>query len=136
MKELIQLTEDLLTGVEEMDKDHAELVSMLNHTYQLLYEGKKQEAEKFFQEKILWYVDYHLTREEKFMESIGYPERERHRKAHENFRRVITDLAKHIETGNPNAFKEALALAWGWLAGHIGKVDKRYGEYAREKGLI
>ncbi|WP_340695348.1 hemerythrin domain-containing protein [Hydrogenobacter thermophilus] len=82
------------------------------------------------------YVEYHLTREEKFMETIGYPELERHKKAHENFRKVVFDLVHHIEEGELHAFKEALAMAWGWLVGHIGKVDKKYGEYAKEKGFI
>jgi hemerythrin len=29
-----------------------------------------------------------------------------------------------------------LALAWGWLYNHIAKTDKKFGIYAKEKGLI
>ncbi|WP_340695349.1 hypothetical protein [Hydrogenobacter thermophilus] len=42
--ELIKLTEDLLTGVPEMDEDHQMLVDMLNETYSLIAEGKREEA--------------------------------------------------------------------------------------------
>lgn len=133
---ILELTEDLKTGVEEMDKDHQRLVELLNKVYELLKEGKSSEAEEFFSKELVAWVEYHLAREEKFMQAIGYPEFERHKKAHENFRKVILDLLPHVEKGNHHAFRESLALAWGWLAGHIGKVDKKYGEYAKEKGLI
>ncbi len=133
---ILELTEDLKTGVEEMDKDHQRLVELLNKIYELLKEGKSSEAKEFFSKELVAWVEYHLAREEKFMQAIGYPEFERHKKAHENFRKVILDLLPHVEKGNHHAFRESLALAWGWLAGHIGKVDKKYGEYAKEKGLI
>ncbi len=133
---LVELTEDLKTGVEEMDKDHQMLVDYLNEVCALLREGKKEQAIRIFKEELLHYVNWHLTREEKFMEAIGYPEFERHKKAHEMFRKVILDLLPKVESGDVEAFREALSLAWGWLAGHIGKVDKKYGEYAKEKGLI
>ncbi|WPM31843.1 bacteriohemerythrin [Hydrogenobacter sp. T-2] len=133
---VLELTEDLKTGVEEMDKDHQMLVDYLNEVYTLLKEGKKEQAIRIFKEELLHYVNWHLTREEKFMEAIGYPEFERHKKAHDMFKKVILDLLPKVGSGDVEAFRESLALSWGWLAGHIGKVDKKYGEYAREKGLI
>lgn len=45
---IIELTSDLLTGVEEMDKEHKVLVDMLNSIAELLKDGKRQEAEKVF----------------------------------------------------------------------------------------
>ncbi|MEJ7556296.1 MAG: bacteriohemerythrin [Aquificaceae bacterium] len=133
---LVKLTEDLKTGVEEMDKDHQMLVDYLNEVYALLREGKKEQAIRIFKEELLHYVNWHLTREEKFMEAIGYPELEAHKKTHEMFRKVIYDLSSRLENGDAEAFREALAIAWGWLMTHIGKTDKKYGEYAKEKGLI
>ncbi|MGC9119859.1 MAG: hemerythrin domain-containing protein, partial [Sulfurihydrogenibium sp.] len=61
---------------------------------------------------------------------------ENHKKIHELFRREVQNLAPHIEQGDPKAFREALALAWGWLYNHITKTDRKYAIYARERGLI
>jgi hemerythrin len=133
---MIEFDYNLITHVEEMDKQHMRLVALLNHTYELLKEGKKEEAIGLFKREILFYVEYHLSEEEKFMEKIGYPELDRHRKAHDMFRRAIYDLAQHIEKGDPKAFREALSYAWGWLCNHIAKTDKKYAIYAKEKGLI
>jgi hemerythrin len=124
---MIEFDNNLLTHVEEIDKHNMKLVELLNNTYKLLKEGKKE---------LLVYVEYLLSEEEKFMEKIGYPELDKHRKVHEVFRREIYNLTPYVENGDPKAFREALALAWGWLYGHIAKTDKKIGIYAKEKGFI
>ncbi len=133
---MIEFADDLITHVEEMDQQHMRLVELLNNTYELLKEGRKEEAMKLFKDELLAYTEYHLSEEEKFMEKIGYPELESHKKVHEIFRREIQNLAPYVEKGDPKAFREALSYAWGWLYNHIARTDKKYGIYAKEKGLI
>jgi hemerythrin len=132
---MIEFDSNLLTHVEEMDEQHSKLVELLNNTYKLLREGKKEEAVQLFKSELIAYVEHHLSEEEKFMEEIGYPELEQHRKVHELFRKEVYNLAPHVENGDPKAFKQALSLAWGWLYNHIAKTDKKYGIYAKEKGI-
>jgi hemerythrin len=71
---LIEFDDDLLTCVEEMDKQHMKLVALLNNVYEFIREGKKEEALELFEKELLFYVEYHLSEEEKFMEEIGYPD--------------------------------------------------------------
>jgi hemerythrin len=133
---IVEFDDSLLTHVEEMDEQHMRLVALLNNVYELLKEGKREEAIELFKREILSYVEYHLSEEERFMEKIGYPELDQHRKVHDMFRREIYHLAPYIEEGDPKAFREALSYAWGWLYNHITKTDKKYAIYAKEKGLI
>ncbi|MEJ5172175.1 MAG: hypothetical protein WHT47_00480 [Hydrogenothermaceae bacterium] len=49
---------------------------------------------------------------------------------------MVFDLVHRIDEGDEKSFKEALAITWGWLVGHIGKTDKKYGKYAKENGYI
>ena len=133
---MIEFESSLIIGVEEMDEQHMRLVALLNGVYKLLQEGKKEEALRFFKEELLAYTEYHLSEEEKFMEKIGYPELKNHKKVHEVFRREVQSLAPYIEKGDPKAFREALSYVWGWLYNHIAKTDKKYGIYAKERGLI
>jgi len=133
---LIEFGDDLLTHIEEMDKQHMRLVALLNNVYKLLKEGKREEALKLFKKELLSYVEHHLSEEERFMEKIGYPELDKHKKTHDTFRREIYNLSPYIESGDPKAFRQALSYAWGWLYTHIAKTDKKYAIYAKEKGLI
>ncbi len=133
---LIEFDDTLLTHVEEMDKQHMKLVALLNSVYEFLKEGKKEEALELFEKELLRYVDHHLSEEEKFMEEIGYPELDKHKKVHDIFRREIYNLIPYVKSGDLKAFRQALSYAWGWLYTHIAKTDKKYGIYAKERGLI
>jgi hemerythrin len=77
---LIEFGDDLLTHIEEMDKQHMRLVALLNNVYELLKEGKREEALELFKKELLSYVEHHLSEEEKFMEKIGYPDLDKHKK--------------------------------------------------------
>lgn len=70
------------------------------------------------------------------MEKINYPELEQHKKIHEIFRKIVTDLIPAIKSGDHKAYSQAIALSWGWLYNHIAKTDKKYGIYAKENGYI
>ncbi|MGC8941776.1 MAG: bacteriohemerythrin [Sulfurihydrogenibium sp.] len=133
---MIEVKEDIFIGIEDMDEQHLKLLELLNKVMNLLHEGKKEEAMHLFDREILDYTEKHLADEEKFMESIEYPDLENHKKIHELFRREVQNLAPYIEQGDPKAFREALALAWGWLYNHITKTDRKYAIYARERCLI
>jgi len=133
---MIEFDDTLLTHVDEMDEQHRRLVALLNNVHKLLKEGKREEAVRLFAEQVVAYAEYHLSEEEKFMEKIGYPELEQHKKIHEIFRTEIYNLAPLVEKGDPQAFRQALSYAWGWLYKHIAKTDKKYGIYAMEKGFL
>jgi len=133
---LLKFDDNLKTGVPQMDEEHETLINLLNRVSMLLKSGEKAKAVDFFKNTIASYVETHLNNEEAFMESIEYPHLEEHRKIHEVFRREVHKLLPAIESGDYHAFTQALSLCWGWLYNHIAKTDKKYGEYAREKGLI
>jgi hemerythrin len=45
---MIEFDDNLLTHVEEMDKQHMRLVALLNNVYELLREGNREEALELF----------------------------------------------------------------------------------------
>lgn len=108
---LIEFDESLITGIEEMDEEHKKLIEMLNTVYDILKRGEKDEAHHYFDKEILSYVKTHLKDEEEFMEKINCPELEQHKKIHEIFRKMITDLIPSIESGDHKAFSQALPIS-------------------------
>ncbi|MDQ7039228.1 MAG: bacteriohemerythrin, partial [Aquificota bacterium] len=56
---------------------------------------------------------------------------ESHKKAHDQFRRLMLNMIAKMEEGDDREFGSALARVWGWLYSHILKVDKKYGEFFR-----
>ncbi len=127
----IQITPDLLTGVEEMDKQHMRIADYINHIADLLSENKVEEVIESYKETLLPFVKHHLANEENFMLSIDYPDYETHRKHHDWVLNLFTDVAKNLS--DKKSMRQALSLLTGWLYGHVGSVDKKYGVFYNSK---
>ncbi|NPA41688.1 MAG: hemerythrin family protein [Aquificae bacterium] len=130
---VIEWDESLRVGVPEMDEERKTLVNMLNKIYEILKDGDREQARNYFVNEFITYLNSHLANEEKFLESIKYPDLERHKQAHDVLRREIDRLNRDFDLTNPKDFAYALSLCWGWIYSHIQKVDKKYGEFFNSK---
>jgi hemerythrin len=128
-KKLFDFDAEFRLGIQAVDNEHMKLVDMLNEVHELLSAGKKEEARKYFSETLSAYVGEHFANEEKFMESIGFPQLEDHRKVHENFKKSFQELKPQIEQADEAAFRKALSDAFPWIITHIGKTDRKYAAY-------
>ena len=133
MANLFNFDDEFKLGIEAADIEHSRLVDMLNQTHELLREGKREEARNYFNKSLSLYVHEHFTNEEAFLEGIGFPLLEDHKKIHANFRKSFEELKPKIETADDAAFRQALTDAYVWIINHIGKTDKKYAKFYFEK---
>lgn len=131
-KPLFDFQAEFLLGIDEIDAEHRTLVDLLNETHALISEGQREAARTRFVETLSAYVNEHFANEEAFMERIGFPGIEDHRKIHENFKASFNDLKPLIETYDDEAFRKALGDAFSWIVMHIGKTDRRYARFYLE----
>ncbi|WP_322797735.1 hemerythrin family protein [Thermoflexus sp.] len=131
MRRIIELTEDLLTGIPEMDEQHRKLVDLLNEVYELSAQGKREEAREKLISGIISYVHFHFDAEEEFMSRVGFPECELHKQIHANFRKQMLAWAEEAKEGDEQALRGIAAMIWAWFLRHIGVRDRAYGEYCR-----
>ncbi|WP_048056341.1 bacteriohemerythrin [Methanocaldococcus fervens] len=137
MKEVIKWSKDLETGIRAFDEEHKFLVKTLNEIYNLLGEGKNEEAKDLLRKRVINYAAKHFKHEEEVMEKYGYPDLDRHRKTHEIFvKTVIEKLLPKIEEGSKNDFRSVLSFLVGWLTMHIAKPDNKYGKWFKERGIV
>jgi len=132
IKLMIFKGEEVINGCEVFDAEHLMLVNLINAIHKLLKEGKKEEAKRIFKEGLVKYTEKHLAHEEEVMEKFGYPDLDKHKKAHEIFKKVITEDMGKLE--DAKVFASEAALAMGWVFGHIKKNDRKYVEFFKEKG--
>ena len=122
-------------GFAETDNEHSKIINMLNHTSQLLSEGKPKKARVYFKDILSFYVYKHFTNEELFMESFNFPGIESHKKVHENFRNSFEETKELVEIYDDTSFRQVLSDTFIWTSSHIGRVDKKYIEYYFEQNL-
>jgi hemerythrin len=128
-KKLFDFDAEFKLGIDSVDNEHVKLVDMLNRVHELLSEGNRNEARIYFSETLSSYVNEHFEHEEKFMQSIGFPGFEEHKKIHDNYRASFQQMLPLIETYDEAAFRSALTDAFTWIISHIGRTDKRYAKY-------
>lgn len=129
MQEEIQWNERLSIGVEEIDKAHRRLFSIVRKL-QISANSEEEKRKRVSMEGIKYFKSYavkHFAEEEEYMQSIGYEGYEIHKRLHENFRdRTIPALERELEMSDYSleAILHFQGLMLSWLRGHIMIEDR------------
>ena len=131
----IKWTEDLATGVNEIDDQHKELFKIINELLNACNTGKGREM---IDKVILFLSDYvihHFGTEERLMTRYNYPQFQSHKSQHQYFLKGYSDLKRELEISEERliAIIGTNQLLSDWLINHIGKVDKALGEFLKTK---
>ena len=130
-----ELPEELVTGVDTIDRQHAALITIINH---LLASAQEGEGKNQLQNIIFFlngYVETHFGEEEKYMQKYNYPEYEYHFQQHQYFRRFVNDLNNKIymEKVDPMLHIKAIKVIKDWLINHVTKVDMLLADFLRNR---
>lgn len=130
---MIKWNDSLSVGIDSIDDQHKQLFEKINDVLDACIKQKGQDA---VSEMIGFLNDYtkkHFSDEEKLLETYKYPDLSMHKKLHENFISDIKDIEKDIKTNGVNVATITILnhKLVDWLINHIGKIDKKYGEYIK-----
>lgn len=116
-----------LTGDAEIDSDHRRLVLTVNEMFEAMSAGESERVSHFL--RVLgWYARYHFAREECLMEQAAYPNAERHRQAHEDFK---TRFQGSQEPDPKVLILQLSVFLVDWLDHHFMVEDRELFEYMR-----
>lgn len=139
----MEWTEDLAVGIEIIDAQHRELIFRING---LVAAIKKQACKYTIKDTLGFLEDYavtHFSEEERLMTEHAYPEYGAHVEQHEIFIRNLAGLQRRLpeleggsKPGSYDLSVETNHIVVDWIRSHILHVDRRLGEYLRQKNLI
>ena len=140
MAKEIEWNERFNIGVEEVDKAHRRLFSVVRKLMELSEDEKRgrwvcEEAIKYFKS----YMVKHFAQEEEYMRSIHYSGYEVHKRLHDVMRdKTIPALEKDLVESDYSreAMQHFVGISLGWLTGHIliedraitGRIPNRWNE--------
>lgn len=128
MENQLEWKEEFNIGVEEIDKEHQRLFTVINRLFALGEEGEK--GKKACEEGIKYFYEHavkHFADEEKYMELIHYDNLKMHRRIHRGFRdNTLPALEEELKAADysPEAVEHFLAVCAGWLLGHTLTEDQ------------
>lgn len=128
---LMSWEKSLELGVPEMDNEHIELINHANALFEAMHEGNNDAFVIKHLEFLKAYTIEHFDHEEIFQKKIGYPEQEAHKKIHEDFKTIVSDLLYEVKANGLGLKKriEVNKMTMSWLRQHIGKEDKKLANF-------
>jgi len=123
----------LVIGIEEIDNQHKELVSLINqlHKAMKLKHGSRQAGTIL--SRLADYTVYHFGHEEKLFETYNYPDKKQHIKTHKDLVAQVVDFKTQFEQGRASLTMDLMNFLTDWLKNHIMKTDKAYAPFLKEK---
>lgn len=120
--------------VEELDADHKKMVEMINELYDAILAGCGRKKLDSLLDRLVDYTRYHFSREEAWMERIGFPELAAHKQEHEKmavwintaWRDYHSNLAMAPSLETMNTLKD-------WLFEHILDSDQKYTAFMKKR---
>ncbi len=124
---------NLAVGVELIDEQHKKWFKMAD---QLFEAGRNRRAGEYIVQMFHFLEDYtkkHFGDEEKYMQSIRYPEYEAQKAMHAAFIKELAALKSNFDQsgGNITVILDANQMVLSWLTNHISKQDRKIGDFAK-----
>jgi len=126
-------------GVEVVDQQHKELFERLNKFLKVVRSEEDMEAKiddieetfNFMGE----YVIVHFNSEEAVQRKYNFPEYERHRKIHEDFKNDVMEFKRKFteDKYNEELVQEFSGRLLTWLINHVTGEDQKISKYINRK---
>lgn len=122
-------TDDLNTGISEIDNQHRRILKYINELYSASQAGDRG-AVGGVVEDMVDYTLSHFAFEESLMEEAGYPLSKPHKRVHEVLTKRVADLHLRHKAGDDVA-RDLHSLLSRWLVSHIKSDDAAYSRQVR-----
>jgi len=131
---MMQLDEELSTGIQEIDQQHDELLKRTEKFTKAIAKNKEKQQLSYLLNFLVSYAEYHFESEERIMEEYGYDDIHEHRKRHMEFFDVVNKLKNKLkEEGPSNSFAlDVQRFLMDWLILHVKNVDKKMAEFLKD----
>ena len=132
---LITWSNMLATGVKEIDDQHKKLIDLINQLNDAMHAGKGHEVLAKVLTDLVSYTLYHFGTEERLMGQHHYEDSPAHKNEHHKFVATVSDFKKKFDSGSAMISVEIMNFLRDWLANHIMKTDKKFGQALNKAGV-
>lgn len=132
----IEWTEELSTGIDEIDNQHKELFKRINSLLDACRQGRGKDEVGRVMRFMEDYVKMHFSTEEKLMAELNYPAYAGHKGQHLEFMNNFNALKRRFNAEGPRVHIviDMNRMLVDWLLEHIKKLDKSLARFMNTRG--
>ena len=131
----IAWTDSYSVGIEKIDKQHKQLVEMINQLIDAHDTSVRSEMVSDTLTSMTNYAMSHFQTEEDLLREHQYPQYDDHHTEHMAFIRKTAEMASAAIKLEQSVPVELLSYLKEWLINHILKSDMQYKVFFSEKGI-
>jgi hemerythrin len=134
----IRWTNDLSSGIEEIDLQHKELIRQVNAFLTATRKGRGKEEISNLIVFLKEYVLKNFSEEEKHMLNSDYPGYSTHKHEHAMFINDLSDIEKEFLTHGVSSYFliQVQKKLCNWIGDHLCEVDKKMADYFKSSSSI
>jgi hemerythrin len=132
---LIEWTDSLSVGIEEIDKQHKRLIELINELHVAMRERRTRDVLGNIINGLKDYAVIHFSTEEKYFDQYNYLKSGSHKREHMAFINKVIAFKAGFDKGKLMLSMEIMDFLKDWLVNHIQKIDMAYASFFHEKGL-
>jgi hemerythrin-like metal-binding protein len=122
--------------IEKMDGEHQRIFDFINRIHMAIKQSKSEaEILPIFREMAA-FTREHFAHEEAMMIRLNYPGYNAQKQMHTKLLDTVAGYVEALNSGRSVDLISALVFLSEWLQEHILKVDRQYGEYFKERGIL
>lgn len=129
---IVQFTDEYLTGIALIDKEHKELFRIVGEVYRVIVDEfipDKYDEIVSLLEQLKDYTKFHFADEEEYMKGINYDGLEAQKRAHDAFVTRLEEMnLEQVDERQQETLEELMEFLTEWLVNHILNSDKKIGK--------
>ncbi|MDO3378665.1 bacteriohemerythrin [Geoalkalibacter halelectricus] len=133
---LMRWSDELSVGVAHLDRQHQQLVDMVNEMFAAMKTGQGDAVIGEILGRLVDYTQKHFFEEERLMKSHQFPDFEEHKAAHTHLVGQVADFQQKFKAGKVSVSSDLFNFLKGWLINHIQGEDKKYGPHLNDRGVF
>ncbi|WP_417794938.1 methyl-accepting chemotaxis protein [Terasakiella pusilla] len=129
--ELLSWEDEHEGELSESDREHREMVEMINKIYQNLKSGQMDEVSLATVDELIHTYSHHFSGEETFMFTENYEDMDDHQLEHFYFLSRLNELKDDIEQGKKTEGIALVSMLAKWWQEHHSDQDGKLADFAR-----
>ena len=123
-------------NIKEIDKQHQQLVNIMNNLHDGMKQGKGKEVLSQVLNELINYTAFHFKTEETLFDKYSYPETTVHKRQHTDLVQQVLEFKENFDSGKKILTMEVMEFLKEWLTNHIVGSDRNYSVYLNNKGVV
>jgi hemerythrin len=126
--EILEWTDEYLTGTRELDAQHKQLIYLLNKAYRDLSADSGTGDADLVLVELMDYATFHLKYEVKWLDKAGLTASDKHQRVIENLRKKVLKIQNYYFRTDKASSQKILSFMNRWILNHLADAKDSLGK--------